>query len=142
MNTFAPQTPLEQALLDAQEDRLSQDAFLETFMNAPVAILSDRPLTEGGAWHPEAQALLLKTPKGWPALALFSHPDRVAALDASLREGHSHVLGATAGWLLQGTAADLGLVMNPGSSAGFEMSPEELARLKAAFGMGAAPSAN
>jgi hypothetical protein len=135
LNAFAPQSPLEQALLDAQEERLSQDAFLEQFMNAPVVILADRPVSEAGEWHPETRPLLLGTPKGWPALAVFSHPDRIEALPAELREGHAHLLGATAGWVLQGTGTNLGLVMNPGSPVGFELPPTELARLKAAFGM-------
>lgn len=140
MNAFTPQSPLEQALLDAQEDRLSQDAFLEKFINTPVVFLADHPVSESGEWHPETKPLVLGTPKGWPALAVFSHPDRAQALPEHLRVGRAHALVAVAGAVIQGIGPDLGLVMNPGSPVGFEIPPAQLAALKAAFGMGPEPT--
>ncbi len=134
MSDFTPLNDLEVAMLGAPRSEEAQQAFLAMLMDAEVGVLLDRPLLEGGKWDPEAAPLVLNRPGGFPALAVFTAPQR--AISAGVfsevyQWGTSRVLRQ----LLRGVQPVLGLVVNPGTIVGFDIAPADLAELKAAFGV-------
>ena len=134
MSTFTPANPLETALLGSQRDEASQQAFITLLMDSEVGVLLDKPLLEDGGWDPEAAPLVLNRPGGFPALAIFTSPERaIAAGIHSNTYENGKALPFRA--LLRGVQPALGLVVNPGSLVGFDMRPEDVADLKQAYGV-------
>lgn len=134
MIEFRPANPLETALLGAQRDDASQQAFIELLMQSEVGVMLDKPVREDGSWDPEAAPMVLNRPGGFPALAIFTSRDRAIAAGI-----HTNTFQNGAGLpfraLLRGVQPALGLVVNPGSPVGFDMKPEDVAELKAAYGV-------
>ena len=140
MNAFVPANPLEASLLGAQQDAASETAFLNLLMNAEVGVLLDKPLLEDGSWDPEAAPMVLELPSGFPALAVFTSPERAIAAgihSEAFQTGKALPFAA----LLRGVQPDLGLVLNPHSAVGFNMKPTDVAALKSAFGVETAAKA-
>lgn len=140
MPVFTPANPLEEALLGAQKDEASQAAFLDLFIASEVGVLLDKPLLEDGAWDPAASPMVLDRPGGFPALAVFTSPERAIAAGVHSNT-FQHGKALPLRQLLQGEQGTLGLVVNPGSLVGFDMRPEDLAQFKAAHGVGTAEKA-
>ncbi len=134
MNAFTPANPLEEALLGAQKDEASQQAFLNLFMASEVGVMLDKPLLEDGSWDPEAAPMVLNRPGGFPALAVFTAPERAIAAGVQSNT-FQHGKALPLRHLLHGVQPDLGLVVNPGSAVGFDMRPEDVASFKQAFGV-------
>ena len=134
MIPFTPANPLEEALLGAQRDEASQNAFIEQLVNAEVGVLLDRPLLADGCWDPEAAPLVLNRPAGFPALAVFTSPERAIAAGIH-SDTYQNGKALPFASLLRGVQPELGLVVNPGSPVGFDMKPEDVADLKKAFGV-------
>lgn len=134
MTAFNPTNPLEVALLGAQQDAASEQAFLELLMESEVGVMLDRAAPADGSWDPEAAPMVLERPGGFPALAVFTSPSR--ALIAGL-QSKTFQYGKAMGFrqLLRGVQPALGLALNPGSPVGFDMKPEDVADLKKAFGV-------
>ena len=134
MNTFTPANPLEEALLGAQQDEASQNAFIVMLMDSEVGVMLDKPLLADGSWDPDASPMVLDRPNGFPALAVFTAPMRaIAAGIHSNTYQYGKALPFRA--LLGGVQPALGLVVNPGSLVGFDMKPGDVAELKQAFGV-------
>ena len=134
MSTFTPANPLEAALLEAPKDEASQQAFLQLLMDSEVGVLLDRALLADGRWDPDAVPMVLERPAGFPALAVFTSPERaiVGGIHSNTYQwGKALPFRA----LLGGVQPALGLVVNPGSAVSFDMRPEDLADLKTAFGV-------
>lgn len=134
MNAFTPANPLEAALLGAQKDEASQQAFMNLFMESEVGVMLDKPLLGDGSWDPEAAPMVLDRPGGFPALAVFTSPLRAIAAGVQSNT-FQHAKALPLRQLLRGVQSDLGLVVNPGSLVGFDMKPEDVAGLKEAFGV-------
>ena len=134
MQPFTPANPLETALLGAQQDDASQQAFIDLLMASEIGVMLDKPLREDGSWDPEASPMVLNRPGGFPALAVFTSRDRAIAAGI-----HTNTFQNGAGLpfrqLLRGVQPALGLVINPGSVVGFDMKPEHVAELKQAYGV-------
>ena len=134
MQPFTPANPLESALLGAQQDEASQQAFIELLMQSEVGVMLDKPLLADGGWDPEAAPLVMNRPGGFPALAVFTAPER--AIVAGIHSNTYHNGKALPfRQLLRGVQPALGIVVNPGSLVGFDMKPEDVAELKKAFGL-------
>ena len=134
MQPFTPANPLETALLGAQQDEASQQAFIELLMQSEVGVMLDKPLLADGGWDPEASPLVMNRPGGFPALAVFTSPERAIAAGIHSNTYHN---GKALPFrqLLRGVQPALGLVVNPGSIVGFDMAPADVAELKKAFGV-------
>ena len=134
MNPFIPTSPLEVALLEAQKDEASQRAFIALLMESEVGVLLDRALLDDGSWDPEAAPMVLNLKSGFPALAVFTSPERAIAGGI---HSNTYQWGKALPFraLLGGVQPALGLVMNPNSAVSFDMRPEDLADLKTAFGV-------
>lgn len=134
MNAFVPANPLEEALLGSRQDEASERAFITLLMESEVGVLLDKPLLADGAWDPEAAPLVMNRPGGFPALAVFTSPERAIAAGVhsdTYQNGKALLFRA----LLCGVQPALGLVVNPGSLVGFDMKPEDVSELKKAFGV-------
>ncbi len=134
MNAFTPANSLEESLLGAQRDEASQQAFIAQLMDSEVGVMLDKPLLADGGWDPEAAPMVLNRPGGFPALAVFTSPMRAVAAGVH-SDTYQNGKALPFRVLLRGVQPDLGLVVNPGSVVGFDMSPEDVAGLKKAFGV-------
>lgn len=135
MPVFTPANPLEVALLGAQKDDASQQAFLNLFIESEVGVMLDKPLLEDGGWDPEAAPMVLNRPSGFPALAVFTSPERAIAAGVHSNT-FQHAKALPLRGLLLGVQPDLGLVVNPGSLVGFDMRPEDVVEFKRTFSVG------
>jgi hypothetical protein len=102
-------TPLEQAIARGQAGETDMTAVLTEFINTVVVVPTATPLT------PETDQLqpVLFDRDGVPMLAAFTHEDRI---DEKVTSVADHVAGT-------------GLVINVGTTDGFEMMPEGVAQL-------------
>jgi len=63
-------------------------------------------------------------------LAIFTNPERSSGWPTRFPQFGVGLL-TDFKWLLKGVASGVGIVINPGSSAGLEMSPSKVSQLKA-----------
>jgi hypothetical protein len=126
---LAPSNDLERAVQGAIDGSGSFEAFLNCLLRSKVFLLlqGDPPA------HPDSadeQPLVLPSSAGIPSICVFTSPERSLAIQ---RANPTHRTGMLVEfrWVLQVIPADLGIVLNPGSSLSLEQPPEGVARLKA-----------
>ncbi len=127
---FDPLNDLETALLALRDRTLAVDAFMETLLKAQVFILLDRDPGPEDARDHSAAPLLLNNPAGLPVLAVFTAAERALSMSMAF-PAYQHGLWTEFRWLLSLVRPGIGLVLNPGTLAGFEMPAEGVARLQA-----------
>ncbi|OUE31442.1 hypothetical protein BFL35_04965 [Clavibacter michiganensis] len=115
-------TPLEQAIARGQAGESDMTAVLTEFINTVVVVPTATPLT------PETDQLqpVLFDREGVPMLAAFTHEDRI---DEKVTSVADHVATIPAAELVQAIPEGTGLVINVGTTDGFEMMPEGVAQL-------------
>ncbi|WP_369045310.1 SseB family protein [Sinomonas sp. P10A9] len=119
----APLTELEESLAAASESGTEDDGqqSILVFLNSLVCLLVPEPVP--GETH-YVEPLVLNNGEGKPVVAAFTHRQRIRPdfLD------HAPTIVETQGaMLLQNLGTELGLVLNPGSAYGFELSTEHIA---------------
>jgi hypothetical protein len=131
MNTprFDPLNDLEIALLAAQTGEATIDALIERLKESPVFLLLDRDPGPEEARDEEAQPLLLNNGQGDPVLAMFSAPERSISMTVTF-PGYAFGIWVEFPWLLRLVRPGVGLVLNPGAMAGFEMPAEAVLSLR------------
>lgn len=127
---FDPLNALENALLDAQAGRLSTAGLIEQLLASQVFILLDRDPGPEDARDDEARPLLLSNAQGQPVLAMFSAPERAISMAVSFPQ-YGFGLQVECRWLLRLVRPGVGLVMNPGAMAGFELPADTVLALQA-----------
>lgn len=127
---FDPQNDLETALLALRERRLPLQDFLLSLQVAQVFILLDRDPGPEEARNHEAAPLVLNNPAGQPLLAVFTAAERALSMTLAF-PAYQHGIWCDFRWLLALVRPGIGLVLNPGTLAGFEMPAEGVARLQA-----------
>jgi hypothetical protein len=127
--------PMDSRPLNDLEEKLAQggqpdanpvDVIL-SFLNNEVYIISADEL-EGE--DSQVEPLVLANSDGEPVLAVFSHPNRV---DEQYLAAAPNVLGTQGAAIIGNIGDELGMVINPGSAFGFEISPEGIANIKRDF---------
>jgi SseB protein N-terminal domain len=127
--------PMDSRPLNDLEEKLAQggqpdanpvDVIL-SFLNNEVYIISADEL-EGE--DSQVEPLVLANSDGQPVLAVFSHPNRV---DEQYLAAAPNVLGTQGAAIIGNIGDELGMVINPGSAFGFEISPEGIANIKRDF---------
>lgn len=119
-----PETPLEHAIADARAGKLPVVDLLRVFANSPVFVpTATEVLADGSGFQP-----LTVEKNGAPMVACFTGFDRMGD-DA--RKVAPYCMQIPGGGFLQMIPGGIGLVVNPGSELGFEMSPDGLARFVA-----------
>jgi hypothetical protein len=128
----APSNDLERAVRGAIDGSGSFEAFLSCLLGSKVFLLieGDPPANPDTA---DKQPLVLPSSAGIPSVCVFTSPERSLEIQ---RANPTHRTGMLVEfrWVLQVIPADLGIVLNPGSSLSLEQPPEGVARLKADVG--------
>ncbi len=127
---FEPLNDLERALVAALQNQVPVATFVQTLRASKVYILVERETGPDGVWNSSTAPMVLANSAKTPFAAVFTAPERS---EAWARRQTTFRFGLTTdfGDLLQGMAPDLGIVVNPGLHAGFEMQPATVAQLKA-----------
>ncbi len=115
MNELPPQTPLEILLGKAMAGELPIKAFMQAFVASEVVLLTGSLVTpDGTGFDP-----LLFDKQGTLHVAVFTDPARVGV--------HAQQAPHQLRWpmidVLHRVPAGYGVVVNPGTSLGFEISP-------------------
>lgn len=126
---FEPANDLERALLQAQRGQLPVVSFMDKLLASQVFVLLDKEPGPSGKWDNSASPMVLTNQEGKPVMAMFTAPER--STEWPKREPRfTHGLLTDFAWLLRGLAPGVGLVINPGLSAGLEMPASGVAQLK------------
>lgn len=131
--SFDPLNDLESALLDAKTGAGSIDALIDRLQSSQVFLLLDRDPGPEDARDESAQPLLLNNAQGQPVLALFSAPERSISMTVAWPQ-YAFGVWVEFRWLLRLVRPGVGLVLNPGAVAGFEMPAEGVLALQAELG--------
>jgi len=126
MDTPAPQNPLETLLKAAMEGTLPIKAFMQGFVASEVVLLTGSRVTpDGSGFDP-----LLFDKQGVLHVAVFTDMARVGI--------HTQQAPHTLRWLmldvLRRVPGGYGVVVNPGTSLGFEIAPSGVGELLRDFG--------
>ena len=127
---FEPANDLERALVAALRNQLPVTTFVQTLLTAKVYVLTDKDIRPGAVWDPSVAPMVLASSDKTPFLAIFTAPERSSAW---ARRQTTFGFGVSTDFipLLKGMAPDLGIVINPGLQAGFELQPATVAQLRA-----------
>jgi hypothetical protein len=115
-------TPLEAAIAKGQAGEGDMNDVIAQFVNALVVVPTATEVTDD---LNELQPVLFDR-EGTPMLAVFSHVDRIPE---QVAEVASYAVQMPAAELVQAIPTETGLVVNPGSTEGFEMLPEGVQQL-------------
>lgn len=127
---FEPLNDLERALVAALQNQIPVAAFVQTLLSAKVYVLTQKEIKAGATWDHSATPMVLADSQKTPFLALFTAAERSAAW-TQRQTTYSFGLSTDFVGLLQGMAPELGIVINPGLPAGFELQPATVVQLKA-----------
>lgn len=125
MTDFFPQNDLETELQAAMADRSKFGEFLKTLVRSSIYVPSVTDIEKNPA---DFRPVLLDK-NGKPHMVVFTSKERASAV-AHVGAYGSFILGAR---LIRGIPPGSGLYVNPGVSAGFDMSPEGVAKLASGF---------
>lgn len=130
---FDPLNDLEVALAAAKAGTGTIDALIARLQDAQVFLLLDRDPGPEEARDESAQPLTLNNARGQPVLALFSAPERSISMTLAYPQ-FAFGVWVEFRWLLRLVRPGVGLVLNPGAVAGFEMPAEGVTALQAELG--------
>ena len=116
------ETVLERAIVSVQSGTLDFRTMMWTFAASHLFVASaTEPAEDLGGVHP-----LVVQREGIDLLALFTSPGRAEVF----AEGHPYLSVRIGFELLRWMPPGVGLVVNPGSTVGFEMQADGIARLR------------
>ncbi len=126
MNTLPPQTPVETLLQSAMDGTLPIRAFMQAFVASEVVLLTGSLVTpDGSGFDP-----LLFDKQGVLHVAVFTDMARVGI--------HAQQAPHMIRWrmldVLRRVPGGYGVVVNPGTSLGFEIAPSGVGELLRDFG--------
>lgn len=122
---FSPLNSFESALAEANEGRLSGQNFLGRFLDETVYVPSFAEMKPNG----EGLKPIFITKAGVSMMVIFSHLSRV---DKESPSKASYCWAITPRKFLKGFPPGFGIVLNPGYSAGLEISPAGVDSLRRA----------
>ena len=125
-----PDDTLDVALADGQSGKLNAAACVDVLFSSRVFVLLKDPPSDRGQFDP---CVLFNAARN-PVLAVFSSTQRMDAW-RKIDPSHQYSLLTEFSWLLRGVQPGLGVVVNPGSSVGLELTAERIADLKRARGV-------
>ena len=127
---FEPANDLERALVAALQNQLPVATFLQTLLTAKVYVLTEKDIRPGAVWDHSATPMVLASSDKTPFLALFTAPERSGAW-AKRQTTFGFGVSTDFVSVLKGMAPELGIVINPGQQAGFELQPATVTQLRA-----------
>lgn len=121
MKNFEPLNELELYLLAAKKNEIPVEIFLKNFVHSNLALPSATLVeTDGNLFNP-----IVYDKYGTKMLAAFSDKSRIGEL---VKIGHYCIM-MNALQILQRIPSGHGLVVNPGHTVGFDISPEGIAKI-------------
>jgi hypothetical protein len=133
MQTFTASNALEQALLDAQTGKIPPSKLFESLYAAQVFVLIDKEIGVGGMWSNDISMLVLNSQSGTPMIAMFTSPERAMGWPERAPAFKFGLL-TDFSWLLKGLATEAGVVINPGSAIGVELTASIVQQLRESAG--------
>jgi hypothetical protein len=128
--TFLPQNELEKELVSALDGSMSGEDFIKHLLNAQVymPIQDETHAIKGFQRSTKAQPLLVEDEEGAQIMILFTSPGRAKEFVDDY-PGYGGGLLTEFSWVLRKMDAPLGIALNPGFEAGFDMDAEMVADL-------------
>jgi hypothetical protein len=124
-DSFSPLNDFESKLIQAQRGEVPVSEFMASLVSADLALPSASEVQQDwSGFQP-----LLFSKDGVPMLACFSAKERLTAY----ADMTPYCLLVKGGQLLRRMPQGHGLVINPGQSIGFDISPEGIAKIVADF---------
>lgn len=131
---FVPTTELEQRLIDAQEGHISPDEFMAALLDGQVFMpILDKHAIKGFQDSTQAVPLTLQDEDGREVLVLFSTPERGREF-LKQYPGYGGGLVAETRWILERVGSGVGITLNPGWSAGFDIEAQAVQELAGTSG--------
>jgi hypothetical protein len=131
---FEPRNDLEQALVAAQEGRISGEEFMRFLLASQVFMpVEDREPIGGFQMSTRANPLSLQSEEGYRVLVLFTSPERARAFILDFPEFKGGLLTEFK-WVLERMGQGFGVSLNPGWEFGIDMEPEMVQRLSGQAG--------
>jgi hypothetical protein len=126
MQDFSPLNDLEIALVEARSGRLLMSGFIKVFVGNDLAVPSGREvMANGDGFQP-----VLFDKNGVKMVACFTAKERIGRI-----AGRAPYCLAMKGMeFLRRVPPGYGLVINPGQSVGFDISPDGLSSIVKSFG--------
>ncbi|MCD9033467.1 SseB family protein [Luteimonas sp. Y-2-2-4F] len=119
--TYAPLNPLETAIVQARDGRITLGALIDALLDADLVVPSAEPVqADGSRFLP-----LVFGPPDAPLLGCFSHPGRAAPFAGAAPHG----LVMSGRDYAPHVPAGHGLVVNPGHEIGFELTADGVRRI-------------
>lgn len=118
--------PLEVALADVKAGSIPFEQFIRTLLANDIVVLSGSEVAQDGS----GLAPLLFEKDGSSMVAIFSSLDRTN----NFKNRAPYALRIQAVTFMRGLARTLGIVLNPGSADGLEISPEGVVGILRDFG--------
>ena len=127
---FLPRNELEIQLLAAKEGNVSPRSFMTYLFESDIYVLSTSTLLEKPI---KTNSLLCISDDKHPTrLAVFSSADR-AETWTSVFPDYRYILQVGFSAILKGTDSGIGIMLNPGQSAGMTIPPEGIIELRQEF---------
>ncbi|HET8729961.1 MAG TPA: SseB family protein [Moraxellaceae bacterium] len=131
---FDPLNDLEVALAAAKAGTGTVDALIDRLQSSQIFLLLDRDPGPERARDDSALPLTLNNAQGQPVLAMFSAPERSISMTVAYPQ-FAFGIWVEFRWLLRLVSPGVGLVLNPGAVAGFEMPAEGVLSLQTELGI-------
>ena len=127
-DAFEPRNELEQQLMDAQEGRISGEAFMRALMEAQVFMpVLDRSVA-GVQLTTKLQPLTLATEGGSEVLVVFTSPERAKPLVED-HPGYQGGILEPFNAILEKVGPGYGMALNPGWDVGLDLEPDMVRQL-------------
>ncbi|WP_168798483.1 SseB family protein [Herbaspirillum sp. ST 5-3] len=126
---FKPINELEDCLVQAQEGKVSPSVFMDKLWTSQVLTLIDKDIDPAGVWDNTASPLILANRNGDSVMALFTALERSVEWPKRFPQ-FCFALLTNFSWLIKGVAPGVGIVVNPGSPAGLELSAERVQQMR------------
>lgn len=128
---FAPRNDLEEALLAAQQGRISGEEFMRFLLTSQVFMpVEDREPIGGFQMSTRANPLSVQSEAGYRVLVLFTSPERAKTFVQDFPAFKGGLL-AEFKWVLERMGSGFGVSLNPGWEVGLDMEPDMIRQLAA-----------
>ena len=120
---------LEDLIIRSASEPALRPELIRTLVSSRIAVPLNKGL-ENGALPPDFKPMTLNSTQGFPVLAVFTSPDKVAPWLKEQPE-FQHSLVTEFNWALKITRPPFGIAVNPGYKHSVVLSPTEVEGLAA-----------
>jgi hypothetical protein len=127
---FKPHNDLEQQMLDAQQNRLDSEAFMQQLLDHQLFMPVQDEATEiqGFQRSTKAQPLTLDAEDGTRVLILFTSPERAKSFLQDYPDYQGGLLSEFS-WVLERIGSGIAIAINPGFEVGLDLDTDSVTHL-------------